>query len=91
MPPTLHPTNNSSGNFGPTPMDLSAACHCLSLEERQKQIDEGCCLYCGGFYYLARDCPNKTRDPGHPLRGAIAEATVTPEAPPTPIMEYGKE
>jgi hypothetical protein len=67
MPPTPHLTNNSSGNFGPAPMDLSAACHRLSHEERQKWIDEGCCLYCGGFHHLARECPNKTRDPGHPL------------------------
>jgi hypothetical protein len=66
-PPTLYPTNNSSGNLGPAPMDLSAARCRLSPEERQKQIDEGCCLYCGGFHHLARDCPNKARDPGRPL------------------------
>jgi hypothetical protein len=90
-PPTPHPTNNSSGNFGPTPMDLSAARRRLSHEERQKRIDEGRCLYCGGFHHLARDCPNKTRDPGRPLQGAVAEATIAPEAPPTPIMEPGKE
>jgi hypothetical protein len=71
-------------------MDLSAACHYLSPEERQKWIDEGHYLYCGSFYHLARDCPNKTRGPGHPLYGAIAEATVTPNTPPTPIMELGK-
>jgi hypothetical protein len=70
-------------------MDLSAARHRLSPEERQKQIDEGRYLYCGGFHHLARDCRNKTRGPGHPLRGANAEATVTPDAPPTPIMEPG--
>jgi hypothetical protein len=73
------------------PMDLSPARRRLSPEERQKRIDEVRCLYCGGFHHLARDCPNETRDPGRPLRGAVAEATVVPEAPPTPIMEPGKE
>jgi hypothetical protein len=90
-PPTLHPSNNSSGNFRPAPMDLLAARHRLSPKERQKRIDEGRCLYCGGLHHLDRHCPNKTRDPGRPLRGAVAEATVIPEAPPTPIMEPGKE
>jgi hypothetical protein len=71
-------------------MDLSAARRRLSPKERQNSIDEGHCLYCGSFHHLARDCPNKTRGPWCPLRGAITEVTVAPDAPSTPIMEPGK-
>jgi hypothetical protein len=68
-----HPTSSGSGHFGPVPMDLSAARHRLSPEERQKRIDENRCLYCGGFNHMARDCPNKPKTSGRPLRGAVAE------------------
>jgi hypothetical protein len=67
------PTSSGSGHFGPTPMDLSAAGCRLSPKECQKRIDENCCLYCSGFNYMARDCPNKPKTSGYPLRGAVAE------------------
>jgi hypothetical protein len=51
--PTPHPTSSSSSHFGPIPIDLLAARHCLSHEECQKRIDEGHCLYCGGFNHMA--------------------------------------
>jgi hypothetical protein len=70
-----HPTSSGSGHFGPAPMDLSAARRRLSPEERQKRMDENRCLYCGGFNYMARDCPNKPKMSGRPLRGAVAETT----------------
>jgi hypothetical protein len=75
---TPHPTSSGSGHLGPAPMDLSAARCRLSPEEHQKSIDENCCLYCRGFNHLARDCPNKPKNPTHPIRGAVAEL-VTPE------------
>jgi hypothetical protein len=75
---TPHPTTSGSGHFGPVPMDLSAARCQLSPEERQKRIDENCCLYCGGFNHMARDCPNKPKTSGRPLHGAVAE-TAQPE------------
>jgi hypothetical protein len=80
-PHTPHPTSTGSGHLGPAPMDLSAAGRCLSPEERQKRIDEGRCLYCGGFNHMARDCPNKPRTPGRALWGAVAMTESTPEAP----------
>jgi hypothetical protein len=75
---TPHPTSSGSGHLGPAPMDLSAARRRLSPEERQKRIDENRCLYCGGFNHLARDCPNKPKNPTRPIRGAVAEL-VAPE------------
>jgi hypothetical protein len=79
--PAPHPTSSGSGHFGPAPMDLSpAGCH-LSPEECQKSIDKGYCLYCGGFNYMARDCPNKPKVSGHPLHGTVAEMDAEPETP----------
>jgi hypothetical protein len=75
---TPHLTSSGSGHLGPAPMNLSAARHRLSPEECQKRIDENLCLYCGGFNHLARDCPNKPKNPTRPIRGAVAEL-VTPE------------
>jgi hypothetical protein len=80
-PHTPHPTSTGSGHLGPAPMDLSATGRRLSPEERQKRIDEGRCLYCGGFNHMARDCPNKPRTPGCSLRGAVAMTESTPEVP----------
>jgi hypothetical protein len=68
-----HPTSSGSGHFGPAPMDLSAARRRLSPEECQKRIDENRCLYCGSFNHMARDCPNKPKTSGRPLRGAVTE------------------
>jgi hypothetical protein len=76
---TPHLTSSRSGHLSPAPMDLSTARRCLSPQECQKRIDENCCLYCGGFNYLARDCTNKPTNPTHPICGAVAEL-VTPEA-----------
>jgi hypothetical protein len=74
-----HPTSSGSGHFGPAPMDLSAAKRRLSPEECQKRIDENHCLYCGGFNYMARDCPNQPKTPGYPWWGAVVQTVAPPE------------
>jgi hypothetical protein len=74
-----HPTSSGSGHFGPAPMDLSAAKHRLSPEECQKRIDENHCLYCGGFNYMARDCPNQPKTLGYPWWGAVVQTVAPPE------------
>jgi hypothetical protein len=79
--PTPYLTSSGSGYFGRTPIDLSAARYHLSPEECQKRIDEGCCLYCGRFNHMARDCPNKPKASGHPLHSAVAETAAQPETP----------
>jgi hypothetical protein len=85
-----HPTSSGSSHFGPAPMDLLAARRWLSPEECQKRIDKNCCLYCGSFNHMARDCPNKPKTSVHPLRGAVAE-TAQPETSenPTPNPQSG--
>src|SRR6266576_632079 len=74
-----HPTDTGARNYGPAPMDLSAYRSKLSPEERAMRIQEGRCLYCGGFNHLARDCPNK-RAPRPPLRASEAQVEVVEEA-----------
>jgi hypothetical protein len=83
---TPHATSSGSGHFGPAPMDLSAARRRLSPEERQKRIDENRCLYCGSFNHMARDCPNKPKTSGRPLRSAVAE-TAQPETSDSPTAD----
>jgi hypothetical protein len=79
--PVPHLTSSGSGYFAPTPIDLSAAGHCLSPKECQKRIDEGHCLYCGSFNYMAHDCPNKPKASGHPLHSAVAKTATQSETP----------
>jgi hypothetical protein len=75
---TPHPTSSGSSHLGLAPMDLSTTRHYLSPEECQKRIDKNRCLYCRGFNHLAQDCPNKPKNPTHPICRAVAEL-VTPE------------
>lgn len=64
----------------PEPMDLSAGAgkRRITAEERQKRMQEGRCLYCGGLGHLVRQCPSTKTLQGN-------EATVTTASPaPTP-------
>lgn len=66
-----HPTNTNSGDYGPAPMDLSANRRRITMEEKAARRAEGRCLYCGGFYHFASNCPNKPRPTqGGPQRGS---------------------
>ncbi|KAI1818996.1 hypothetical protein F4861DRAFT_544376 [Xylaria intraflava] len=58
-PATSHSTASNSGHYGPAPMDLSAARRRLTPKEKKKWLEESRCLYCGGFYHMAKNCPNK--------------------------------
>jgi hypothetical protein len=79
--PTPHPTSSGSGQFRPTPIDLLVAGCYVSPEEHQKRIDEGCCLYYGGFNHMAHGCPNKPKASGHPLCSAAAKLAAQHETP----------
>jgi hypothetical protein len=80
---TPHQTSSRSGHLSPAPMDLSATRRYLSPEEYQKRIDKNCCLYCGGFNHLARDCPNKPKNPTHPICRAVTKLVAPEELPET--------
>ena len=67
----------NTDHFGPAPMDLSANRRKISPEERASRLREGRCLYCGGLGHMARDCPNKSRNPFRAAATAIQE--VVPE------------
>lgn len=70
--PVLSRTATTATGTQAGPMDLSSSRRKLTLEERQRRMTEGRCLYCGGLGHMARDCPAARR----PLRGA--EAIVIP-------------
>jgi hypothetical protein len=87
--PAPYLTSSGSSHFGPVYMDLWGTRYCLSPEECQKRIDEGCCLYCSGFNHMAYDCLNKPKESGHPLHGAVAKTATQPEYH-TPLRRYIK-
>jgi hypothetical protein len=52
-----HPTSTDSGNYGPAPMDLSAA-KILQKQCRHNQwIAKGCCLHCGSVDHFKDQYP----------------------------------
>ena len=57
----IHPTSGGSGHYGAAPMDLSGVRQKLTPEEKQRRIEEGLCLYCGGLGHLAFQCPENKR------------------------------
>ena len=70
-----NPVPSGSGNgHSPHPdaMDLSATGTRgkISDEERAARLRDGRCLYCGGMGHMARNCPNKSRNP---FRAAAAQ------------------
>jgi hypothetical protein len=85
-PPAGSSTANNSGHaFHPDAMDLSATGPRgkISEEERAARLREGRCLYCGGMGHLARNCPNKTRNP---FRAAAAQMEPNPRPNPNTPM-----
>jgi len=68
-------------------MDLSAinARRKISEEEQAARLREGRCLYCGGVGHLARNCPNKTRNP---FRAATAQVDPNPNPNPNTIENH---
>jgi hypothetical protein len=51
--PVAHPTDSNSGNYGPTPMNLSAAEH---LRIRNERMARGECTYCGVLGHFRQEC-----------------------------------
>jgi hypothetical protein len=80
-----HPTNSNSGNYGPVPMELSAA---RREAERQRIRDErmakGQCTYCGSDQHFRLDCPRRIAADARGVRATEASlvTTVIPTAPP---------
>jgi len=89
-PPTPSPTAANNGpihTHHPDAMDLSAmnARRKISEEERAARLREGRCHYCGRVEHLARNCPNKTRNP---FCAAAAQVDPNPNLDPNTIANH---
>jgi hypothetical protein len=89
---TSHPTSTDSGNYGPTPMDLSAAKKSQNQLRRDERMAKGLCLYCGLADYFKDECPvlasNNTRKV-HLV--AMGISTPDMDSVPSPASDSGKE
>jgi hypothetical protein len=89
---TSHPTGTDSGNYGPAPMDLSAA----KKRQNQRRLDErmakGLCLYCGSADHFKDQCPVLASHNARKVRLAAAGiSTPDMDSVPSPASDSGKE
>jgi hypothetical protein len=81
-----HPTNSNSGNYGPAPMELSAARREAERQRiREERMAKGQCTYCGSDQHFRLDCPRRLAAEARRVRAAEASlvATATPTAQPS--------
>jgi hypothetical protein len=79
--PSAHPTSTNSGNYGATPMDLSASQKAQNQRQRDEHMAKGLCLYCGSADHFKSECPPLAANNSRKVRLAAAEFSTTPTAP----------
>jgi hypothetical protein len=90
--PSAHPTSTNSGNYGATPMDLSASQKAQNQRRRDERMAKGLCLYCGSADHFKSECPALATNNSRKVRLATAEVSTTPTAPaPASEPSSGKE
>jgi hypothetical protein len=87
-----HPTSTDSGNYGPAPMDLSAAKTSQNQRRHDERMAKGLCLYCGSADHFKDQCSilgsNNARKV--PL-AAAGVSTPDVDSVPSPASDSGKE
>jgi hypothetical protein len=81
-----HPTNSNSGNYGPAPMELSAARREAERQRiREERMAKGQCTYCGSDQHFRLDCPRRLAADARRMRAAEASlvGAATPDAQPS--------
>jgi hypothetical protein len=73
--PVAHPTDANSGNYGPAPMNLSAADR---LRMRNERMARGECTYCGVLGHFRLECGKRLAKEARDLR--VAAVTTAPPA-----------
>lgn len=76
-----------ASSLGPAPMELDGNRKRLSPQERQRRIQEGLCLYCGGVGHFARNCSNRVSS----YKAQTLRAANIQEYPCTLSSSSGKE
>jgi hypothetical protein len=74
--PVGHPTDAHSGNYGPAPMNLSAA---ERLRMRNERMARGECTFCGVLGHFRLECGKRLAKEARDLR--VAAVTAAPVAP----------
>jgi hypothetical protein len=90
--PSAHPTSTNSGNYGATPIDLSASQKAQNQRQRDEHMAKGLCLYCGSADHFKSECPTLAANNSWKVHLAAAKVLTTPTEP-TPASEpsLGKE
>jgi hypothetical protein len=89
---TSHPTSANSGNYRPTPMDLSAPKKSQNQCHHDKLIAKALCLYCGSADYFKDKCPILASNNAQKVcLAAIGISTSDLDSIPFPTLDLGKE
>jgi hypothetical protein len=90
--PSAHLTSTNSGNYGATPMDLSASQKAQNQCRHNEHMAKGLCLYCGSADYFKSKCPTLAANNSWKVCLAATEVSTTPTDPtPTSEPSSGKE
>jgi hypothetical protein len=87
-----HPTGTDSGNYGPTPMDLSASKILQNQCQHNEWMAQGLCLYCGLAHHFKDQCPILASNNAQKVC-LVAMGICTPDLDsiPSPTSDSGKE
>jgi hypothetical protein len=87
-----HATSTDSGNYGPTPMDVSAAKKSQNQRHHDERMAKGLCLYCGSADHFKDQCPVLASNNARKVRLAAAGiSTPDVDSVPSPASGSGKE
>jgi hypothetical protein len=87
-----HPTSTNSGNYSPTPMDLSAAKKSQNQRRHDERIAKGLCLYCGSADHFKDQYPVLASNNARKVHLAAAGiSTPNMDSVPSPASDSGKE
>jgi hypothetical protein len=87
-----HPISTDSGNYGPTPMDLSATKKSQNQRHHDEWMAKGLCLYCGSADHFKDQCPILASNNARKVRLAAAGiSTPDVDSVPSPASDSGKQ
>jgi hypothetical protein len=87
-----HPTSTNSGNYSPTPMDLSAAKRSQNQHRHDKQMAKGLWLYCGSADHFNDQFPILASNNARKVcLAAMGVSTPDVDSVPSPTSDSAKE